>query len=717
MSDVLTVPTPRPEADPFAAAPTRDRSALGCPELGQADFQTLACATKERLEPYSAYEAARRLRGMRLVLDWLTAFPGDTWQARWVASGSDRHSRPWPETEDKTRRALLLKGTESLICLNVLHPDYRWLIATKFLSLYSSYARASSLDELAQLSQALEANRVGVKVRREAEKAFLRIRIATGKPLTALDAGDVIVYDRAIRAIRPTVTAPQEALWGALRSLGRVVGPATLKAARYRGPLSVEEMVNRYQLAYRPIRDLIVGYLTDRAQSLDYNSLSSLAFWLAGLFWADLERHHPGIDSLQIPHEAAKAWKERLAVRPDGKPRANRGIVLVTVKAFYADINQWAYEDPARWARWAATCPVTKSDLAQRRKQQARVTARMHARTRTLAEVLPSLVAAADQRRKHAQALLPAAQAAPPGAIVVVEGQAYRRLENKTKRSRAVRVLPPDRAEPMDAWAEEAEAFWAWAAIEVLRLSGLRIEEVMELTHLSIRRYTQPDGQIIPLLQVAPSKMDAERVFPISPELAHVLAHVVARVRRDAGGTVPLTPRYDTHERIWGDPLPHLFQRPFGGTQQVFSPETVRNWLDRTASLANLRDVDGQPLRFTPHDFRRLFTTDVVNSGLPIHIAAALLGHRALDTTRGYAAIYPQEVINAYQAFIHQRRTQRPTEEYREPTQAEWDEFEQHFTLRQVAYGNCDRPYGTPCIHEHVPLTELVWVPFEVNSW
>lgn len=33
---------------------------------------------------------------------------------------------------------------------------------------------------------------------------------------------------------------------------------------------------------------------------------------------------------------------------------------------------------------------------------------------------------------------------------------------------------------------------------------------------------------------------------------------------------------------------------------------------------------------------RRLFATDAVNTGLPIHIAAAVLGHRSIDTTRGY---------------------------------------------------------------------------------
>ncbi|MET7544001.1 tyrosine-type recombinase/integrase [Streptomyces sp. NPDC005349] len=32
-------------------------------------------------------------------------------------------------------------------------------------------------------------------------------------------------------------------------------------------------------------------------------------------------------------------------------------------------------------------------------------------------------------------------------------------------------------------------------------------------------------------------------------------------------------------------------------------------------------------IRFAPHDLRRLFATDLVNNGLPIHVGAALLGH------------------------------------------------------------------------------------------
>ena len=69
----------------------------------------------------------------------------------------------------------------------------------------------------------------------------------------------------------------------------------------------------------------------------------------------------------------------------------------------------------------------------------------------------------------------------------------------------------------------------------------------------------------------------------------------------------------------------------------MISPATVANWLDAAAVSAGLRDTDGSPLTFSPHDFRRVFLTDAVRNGLPIHIVAQLAGHDDLNTTRRYA--------------------------------------------------------------------------------
>jgi integrase len=135
-------------------------------------------------------------------------------------------------------------------------------------------------------------------------------------------------------------------------------------------------------------------------------------------------------------------------------------------------------------------------------------------------------------------------------------------------------------------------------------------------------------------------------MLPVSPELAHVFSRIVLRHANTGEPTgdssspprVPLVARWDEHERVHSPPLPYLFQRGFLiGRRSVISSGTVRNWLGAAAAQANLRDNDGTPIAFSPHDFRRVFLTDVVRNGLPIHIAAQLAGHDDLNTTRRYA--------------------------------------------------------------------------------
>jgi hypothetical protein len=112
--------------------------------------------------------------------------------------------------------------------------------------------------------------------------------------------------------------------------------------------------------------------------------------------------------------------------------------------------------------------------------------------------------------------------------------------------------------------------------------------------------------------------------------------------------------------------------------------------------------------RIRPHtvtaETSRLFATELVNNGLPIHIGAALLAHLNLETTRGYVAVFGEDVIRHYQGHLQRRRAARPAEEYPEVTDAEWQEFQAHFDKRKVELGSCGRPYATSCIHEHACL-------------
>ena len=134
---------------------------------------------------------------------------------------------------------------------------------------------------------------------------------------------------------------------------------------------------------------------------------------------------------------------------------------------------------------------------------------------------------------------------------------------------------PAHRQAP-DLTLEEHRAFWAWAAVEVLRHTGLRIEELTELCHHSFVQYRLPgSGELVPLLHIAPSKTDAERLLVIAPELADVLSAIICRIR-GTDGAVPLVVAYDIHERVWNPPMPLLFQRHIGIENRPIPPRHPR---------------------------------------------------------------------------------------------------------------------------------------------
>jgi hypothetical protein len=639
----------------------------------------------------------------RRVLEWLEGLPADTWQERWLLGGDPQPPGWVPDQFAGPKRWHYFTGVGVLIVLGVIRPSYSWLFGNRPQHIYDAYRRRHQTDTFAELER-LAAKRSGAPMHgRQALTTLTRLVIVTGKDLRGLDFRDLTGY-AAARTTSGRYTTALAFAYDLLRAIGGLTdAPPTFKQASARGQLTVAELVDRYPITYRPMRDVLVHYLAERAPALDYNSLATLSQILSEHFWVDLERHHPGIDTLRLPPEAVHAWKRRIRVLPDGRARLNYEAMLLAVRAFYLDLQHWAMEQPELWATWSAPCPITEADLRGTVKEKRRRQARMHERTRTLAPLLPRVIAAAEHQLDRAGRILTATRATAPGEQFTVDGTRYLRTGKPTKywQPTAPLVRPVEPAGPrFDAAVEEDQAFWVWAAVEVLRRTGIRIEEMLELTHLSLRQYQAPTGDMVPLVQISPSKTDHERVIPADPDLVAVLARIIRRIK-GPDGRVPLLQRYDFHDRRFGPPLPHLFQRVSLGRLGVMSPTYFNQLFKKLAKQAALTDVDGSLITFAAHDFRRVFATETVNSGLPIHIAAKLLGHLDLNTTQGYVAVYPEEVIRHYRAFIDQGRARRPRDEYREPTDAEWAEFRDHFQLRKVALGTCERPYGTPCQHEH----------------
>ncbi|MEV7471989.1 site-specific integrase [Streptomyces kronopolitis] len=668
----------------------------------------------------ASQELAQRARlvGARLMLEWLESFPGDTWQARWDASPASSAYDGWPtETISWWRRhgrkpytAALRSGLLALVCADVIRPGLHWIAVNQSRYLRVSVEAARDPDGFARLKAALPSDEWSRRPGPDALKAIARIVAALGGGVDDITVGDILALllatpGKGTEAVRLAYT------W--LRNRGQFPpdAPATLHNLTSRaGQVDVARLVDRYHLQCQPIRDLLVDYLNERRPSLDYNSLKSLSANLVGLFWADLERHHPGIDSLQLSPEVRDGWKARVVEKtvrrrqPDGTvaevttPRISAPGVKLAVRAFYLDLAEWSLEEPERWGRWAAPSPLTEADC-DGKKAEKQQKARSGQRTRERLPVLPVLVRTANQRLADAKVRLDAVNAAAPGSTVTVLGETFT-IPRTRRRSDPGHVYDAN-GRRRNIAAEEKQAFIAWSTIEILRHTGIRIEELMEIGHHSIISYTLPStGEVVPLLQIAPSKTDKERLLLINPELADVLSRIISRLR-GPDGTITAVHYYDLNEQVWNPPMPILYQWSVSGENRAISVRSVRDALAVTLKESGIVDKSGNPLTFQPHDFRRIFITDAILNGLPPHIAQVIAGHDNLNTTMGYAAIYPSDTIEAHKAFIARRRSLRPAEEYRAVTPEEWEEFLGHFERRKLALGECGRAYGTDCAHEH----------------
>ncbi len=723
-------PSPHPPILRFPARPV----VAHWPTTGadRAQVVALAASAASPLAASPIYPA--RLRGLYLLLDWLTAQPGRSWQERWLASGADAAGERWAEgpaswleAQSKFSRSRLELMTSSLLVIvgaDIVRPSLTWLLTGgKKRKLARNLIRSRDPQGFGQLRLVCEHDpAVSADAEMHTVYRCAVIVAAKGGTLGDITPGDVLEVldlEADLRGRAPSGSAT----FKMLREMGVFgTGIPTLQEVRSLPQRSVEELVDRYPIASRAMRSLLVDYLKERQPAIDYTTLRSQVYMLVKCFWTDLEAHHPGIDSLALTSEVAAAWKQRLRTKktttrsPGGgsvevvAERLSYLDVLAGVRAFYLDLSQWALEEPARWGPWAAPCPIRPNELT-RRKAVRRRKARMDARTRERLPVLPILVSAVDGWRKGAEALVAAGRQVTPGQEFVAAGQTLTRSIRPHAAGDNVWATDPITGRQRLLDREADHAFWAWAVIEVLRLTGVRVEELLELSHHSLVRYRLPTtGELVPLLQIAPSKTDAERLLVVSPELADVLSAIICRVH-DAKECVPLVRARDYHEHVWLPAVPLLFQRRRGAENHAFSIGLIGKLLDEALAHTDLVDhADGTPLHCTPHDFRRMFITDAVMNGLPPHIAQVIAGHRNINVTMGYKAVYPEEAIQAHLGFLARRRALRPSEEYRTPTDEEWKQFLGHFERRKVSIGMCARAFSTPCIHEHACVRcSMLW--------
>ncbi|WP_219589317.1 tyrosine-type recombinase/integrase [Gordonia terrae] len=666
-------------------------------------------------------EPARRRRSRNRGLDkigiYLCGHPGDTWQQRWEACDLNTQLLPAGDaslTGTTTERAEFAQGLEALFALRVIRPTLPALRANKLLRYSHELTQAESDAALDRFVTAVHESDASDKFKRFAVFDVCAALTYQGIPFADLTPEAFMAYAVHTREIagrngEHLGKYVGHLAWQVLHDCGhfRASAPPTLRGALRAPQLTTTQMVDQYPVRNQEVRQLLIDYLDRRGAEVDYASLTRQAHLITKLFWLAVEQISPNQGDLRLSQEVYAEWRSAITVCDDGSPRTDQAGILSAVRTMYFDINLWATHEPERWARWSAPCPVPRSDIRMLMNHRHRVRERTHATIRTLQPLLPALINAVETRREKWRVLLDAATPVGDQQQFTVGDRTYTRIYSREDRrlvaqgdAPRVRVHDHQTGKGIDVNRQEDAAFWGWAIVETLRHSGLRIEELTELSQLSVRQYRRPNGEVIALLVVAPSKSDRERVIPMSAELFHVIACIIRRLTAGRS-SVPLATRYDDYERITSDPQPFLFQRRIGQRIEVMTTGAIGTHLRSLCNEIAMTDPRFDGIHFRPHDFRRLFATDLVNNGLPIHIGAALLGHLDLETTRGYVTVFNEDVTRHYQAHLQRRRALRPSEEYQPVTATEWAEFEAHFDKRKVELGGCGRPYATPCSHEH----------------
>jgi hypothetical protein len=434
------------------------------------------------------HRVAATLRAAERILGWLLTYPGDGWQDRWVAAGADA-TMDWVDTFDPSdRRAARVRRTEVTGALSCLMLQWVILPSYDFLASYASgllLARVRTIrrpDLFARVDQAgLERGLTG-RHRNDALVVISKMVLHTGRDVDQLNVEDLLEMFAWSRHHSGRKAFGLHNAWDMLSTVGVTRPGTTLRAALLRGQRSTADLVDDYPIRCRPVRDVLIRYLDERRPELDYTSFRDVAAVLAGSFWADIEKHYPGIESLHLPDHVAQAWKERMQVvvtDEEVRPRQDVLRVLTRVRAFYRDIQQWALEDPS-WVPWAAPCPVSKRDTKGFIKVKKARQAKMHQRIRERLPHLPLLADTADRLRADSAALLTKATRHQPGETFEYAGARYRRTAWKSAAlpigagtDFGVEVTNLATNEAINLTQREDDAFWAWTIIETLRHTGM----------------------------------------------------------------------------------------------------------------------------------------------------------------------------------------------------------------------------------------------------
>ena len=654
----------------------RRRALASARRLGRAPYDS--ARIRRQLESEVAVLRCRPIdqrrfgRAVEVTVDVLDGLPGGTLEERWASFEED----VWPRwIAGEARPALGERwtwGVWTLVIGRFVRPSYAML----------SPVRVNQwLDRLAEDDPLLEARRsltetlaslghLGAGAQQNAVVAGLRLLLVAGRDdLASLTEADV--------ALLPAVKG-SDGLDLALCELGVLDrGPLRFGARRLRTPrLSPRELAGNAGVPGQFL-EVTALYLEAYATRVSgaYSTLRGKAAGLAHFFsYLDEVHHLSGPSEVRPVH--ARGFMEHARELSVARARRLRGIDdpeaarmtghswVITVRTFYSDVCTWATEPGSPFAGLVPPAvPLDRRDLRESGALNAKrqVAARMTTTVLDLEREMPNLRAFALRRWHEATG---EAGASPGDA----------------KLARTARG-----------------AFWDWALLELLVTSGLRVEEACELTTLDILRRRLADGRLYYLLHVKPSKFGRARVIPIGDVLGRVLAEIIRSVKAfHRSDAVPFVDRRDPHEKLPLPRAPYLLQG--FGHPSAFGVNTVRWRLRRLSEAAGITGADGSPLILRPHDCRRMFASEQLNTNTPVHVIAALLGHTTLDTVMIYAKLYPSSLVEGYRKALRGVYTDVcGVGAIRRPSAEEWFAFSASCSLRDMGTHVCALPTGEHC--------------------
>lgn len=249
------------------------------------------------------------------------------------------------------------------------------------------------------------------------------------------------------------------------------------------------------------------------------------------------------------------------------------------------------------------------------------------------------------------------------------------------------RALAPDADAALMAAAASLDDLFARSALLLLRRSGLRLGECLDLELGCVVDY----GPAGTWLRVPLGKLGTERAVPLD-------SATVAAV--------------DAWARHRGQQRPHPHPRTGKPTDFLFAEHgrrlsgwRIREGLRTAAATAGLAGPGGQPLNVTPHQLRHTYATELANAGMSLQALMAVLGHVTPEMTLRYATLASPTLRSAYDQAIGKVRKTLPIAPAGKPiVPAKVDWIASEFLKTRVAHGYCSRhlaagacPYANIC--------------------